>query len=83
MTPVVLQYNKNTLIVGLEPFVTRMLASKNDTGDLANLIDSANPDSQFSAYMIMEPVRETIQQNLPPKTRFHLPLINSLTYLNS
>lgn len=73
MTPVVLQYNKNTLIVGLEPFVTRMLASKNDTGDLANLIDSADPASQFSAYMIMEPVRETIQQNLPPKNQIPPP----------
>ncbi len=73
MTPVVLQYSKNTLIVGLEPFVTRMLASKNASGELATLIDNANPDSQFSAYMIMDPVRETIQQNLPPKNQIPPP----------
>ncbi len=73
MVPVILQYNKNTLIVGLEPFVTKMLASKNASGELANLIANGGQDSQFAAYMIMDPVRETIEKNLPPKNQIPPP----------
>ncbi|MDA7904411.1 DUF1559 domain-containing protein [bacterium] len=72
-TPLVLQYNETTLIVGLEPFVKKMLASKNASGKLANLIAAASSDSQFSAFMIMAPVRETIQQSLPPKNQLPPP----------
>ena len=73
LTPVVLQYNETTLIVGLESFVKKMLASKNVSGALANLMADASPDSQFSAFMIMEPVRGIIQQNLPPKNQIPPP----------
>ena len=73
LTPVVLQYNETTLIVGLESFVKKMLASKNASGALANLMADASPDSQFSAFMIMEPVRGIIQQNLPPKNQIPPP----------
>ena len=73
LTPVVLQYNETTLIVGLESFVKKMLASKNASGALANLMADASPDSQFSAFMIMDPVRGVIQQNLPPKNQIPPP----------
>ena len=67
--PVIMQYDNNTLIVGMEPFLKKMLSAQDANGEIVKLVADWDSDSQLSAFMVMEPVRGIIQQNLPPQNQ--------------
>ena len=64
--PAILQYDASTLVFGMEPFIQKMLSSKNAESPLIDLVNRDKGDSHLSAFMTMAPVRDTINQMLPP-----------------
>lgn len=72
--PAILQYDASTLVFGMEPFIQKMLSSKNAESPLIDLVNRDKGDSHLSAFMTMAPVRDTLNQMLPPANQLPPPL---------
>jgi hypothetical protein len=60
------QHNETTIIVGLKPFLSKMLNSQGAQSKLLTLVDQHQGDNHLGIYMAMEPVRGLLKENLPP-----------------
>lgn len=62
-----------TFIVGRSDFVRKMFSAKGADSRLIRLMNQADPADHINVYAVMEPVRDLIKQNLPPRNQLPPP----------
>lgn len=72
--PVVYLPNDKTIVIGMEPFIEKMLEAKGAKSGLIDLVTaSAGEKDHVNAFVNVEPIREFLDENLPPRDQIPLP----------
>jgi hypothetical protein len=72
--PVIYRPNAKTIVIGMEPFIEKMLAAKGAKSSLIDLVRNSNVESEhFTALLSVDPIRDFVEENLPPKNQLPPP----------
>jgi hypothetical protein len=63
--PVLYLHEPQTLIVGMEPFIGKMIAASGVSSDLTSLVDAHDEPQHIQIFVAVGPMRERIKENLP------------------
>ncbi len=89
ITPVLVLKDEKTMILGADTFVKKMLNARGASSKLITQMKSAPASDHLNAYLMVEPIRAVIKQNLPPREQIPPPfrrflelpdLVDSITY---
>lgn len=67
--------DSKTMVMGMEDFVKESVASKDAKGPLAEMVaKSGDAKGHIRAFVVMDPIRDFIDGNLPPKDQLPFPV---------